>query len=541
MRSSILSRSVPVWIAVVVVAAALRFPQLAQRPMHCDEAVNADKFGTLLEEGRYQYDPAEFHGPTLYYMTLLPARLRGQARYSTIDEVTLRSVPAAAGVALVAATVLLVPFIGIAAATASALLAALSPALVFYSRYYIHEILLVFFSFGALISACCYLRKPRAVWAVVLGICLGLMHATKETAAIAFASAFLALAATLLFEKWRGEPLAPLLALVRPMHLVLALLAALSTSVLFYSSFFSDWMGVPNSLLAYRFYFSRAGSPSYHLHPWHYYLRLLLFSHTKGGPVWSEGLIVGLAVPGFLAGWNKTGIPGINQRLLRFLGSYTVSMIVIYSVTPYKTPWCLLGFLHGLVLLAGAGVVWLVNGLKRAAVRVPVLIIMVAAAGHLGWQAWAGSFRYEASPSNPYVYAHTGTDVFLIARRVEDLARAHPSNSAMPVQIFSRENLWPLPWYLRRFSSVQWWNGVSDDAPSAPLILATPDMEPALIRKLYELPPPGMRDLYMNVFQRRVELRPQVELRGYAVKWLWDRYSRLESAPSGSSPAEPGK
>ncbi len=35
-------------------------------------------------------------------------------------------------------------------------------------------------------------------------------------------------------------------------------------------------------------------------------------------------------------------------------------------------------------------------------------------------------------------------------------------------------------------------------APSAPVILATPDMEGALMRKLYDLPPPGERELYVS-------------------------------------------
>ena len=43
--------------------------------MHADEAVHADKFGTLLEEGHYAYDSSEYHGPTLYYLTLPSAWL----------------------------------------------------------------------------------------------------------------------------------------------------------------------------------------------------------------------------------------------------------------------------------------------------------------------------------------------------------------------------------------------------------------------------------------------------------------------------------
>ena len=51
-------------------ALAFRLPRLADRPMHTDEAVQAAKFGELLDEGQYRYDPVEYHGPTLYYLTL---------------------------------------------------------------------------------------------------------------------------------------------------------------------------------------------------------------------------------------------------------------------------------------------------------------------------------------------------------------------------------------------------------------------------------------------------------------------------------------
>jgi len=60
-------------LAATIVALALRLPRLALRPMHGDEAVHADKFGDLLESGVYAYDPNEYHGPTLNYLTLVPA------------------------------------------------------------------------------------------------------------------------------------------------------------------------------------------------------------------------------------------------------------------------------------------------------------------------------------------------------------------------------------------------------------------------------------------------------------------------------------
>ena len=52
------------WSGMTVVA------DLAQRPMHNDEAVNAVKFDELWRTHRFAYDPNEYHGPTLYYFTL---------------------------------------------------------------------------------------------------------------------------------------------------------------------------------------------------------------------------------------------------------------------------------------------------------------------------------------------------------------------------------------------------------------------------------------------------------------------------------------
>jgi predicted membrane-bound mannosyltransferase len=60
--------------------------------MHHDEANQAYKFGELLEQGEYRYDPAEHHGPTLYYFSLPFAWLIGQKTYAELNEITLRLV-----------------------------------------------------------------------------------------------------------------------------------------------------------------------------------------------------------------------------------------------------------------------------------------------------------------------------------------------------------------------------------------------------------------------------------------------------------------
>jgi uncharacterized protein (TIGR03663 family) len=403
-----------------------------------------------------------------------------------------------------------------------------SPALVYYSRYYIQETLLVGFSFGALVSICRYVLRPGTRWALSAGGCVGLMFATKETWVIAVAAMAAAFGLTVAFDRARGTGQGGGSMRWEARHLLAAILAATAVSGLFFSSFLSHPGGVIDSVIAYPAYVGRAtASTTWHIHPWHYYLDLLLYFREGGGPVWTEAVILVLALVGLAAALARRSMPGVDRRLLGFLGSYAVLMLIAYASIPYKTPWCLLGFLHGLVLLAGVGAVNLFEASRSALARGLVVAFLFAAVAHLGWQAWAGSFRFEADPRNPYVYAHTSRDVFEIVGRVERLALAHPQRRAMPIDIVSRENLWPLPWYFRRFSGVRWERGISGGTGNAPVILTTPESEGAVVRTLYELRPPGERELYINIFDARVELRPQVEVRGYASKSLWDEYRQL--------------
>jgi uncharacterized protein (TIGR03663 family) len=472
-------------LAIAAIAAGFRFPQLGARPMHADEGVNGDRVGTLLEQGRYEYSTADFHGPTLIYAAAAMARLDGLTVYRELNETVLRALPALIGVLLVGAHFWLIPYVGLPAAACAALFTAVSPAMVYYSRYFIHETLLVFFTFCAMLTVLAYLRAPSTALAVSGGALLGLMYATKETWFIA--AACMAAAAGL--GKLKHAP---------RKHLVLAGLALATVAALLLSSFFTHPRGIVDSVLAYGTYFARGvGVHTAHVHPWYFYFACLR----------SEAIVAVLAG----AGLTVSTAP-------RFLKIYTVLMLLMYCAIPYKVPWNVLSFWHGAILLAGVGTVWLARRIRK-----PVAIALVGiAVAQLGWQARAYSFQYPSDPRNPWVYAHTGADVFVIMKQVEALAAVDPKGSAMPIQIFTRENLWPLPWYLRRYSNVHWWNGVSDTAPLAQVILATPDMEPELLHRIYEVPPPGQREMYVNMFDREVDLRPRVEVRGYVAKSLWD-------------------
>lgn len=529
-----MSRAWPLLILAVGIAAlAVRTVGLRQRPMHTDEAVHAAKFGRLLEEGEYRYDPREYHGPTLNYLTLVPARLTGANALVEVNEFTLRIVPVVCGALLVLMLLLLLDGLGRASALWAATLTAVSPAFIFYSRYYIQEMLLVFFSFGLLVCGFRYYRSRRWPWAVSAGAFAGLVHATKETSIIVFAAMGLSLLLIFLLQRKKSGR-APGRRF-KWGHIAAAAAVACGVSVLFYSSFFSNPAGVLDSVRTYATYLQRAGENELHIHPCYYYLKMLVWTKVGPGPVWTEGFILLLAIVGFCAAMAGTVPIGADLRLARFIGLYTLILMVVYSAIPYKTPWCMLGFLHGMIVLAGLGAGVLIQVAAGRSRRVALLVVLAAAAVHVAWLGYITNFIYYADPRNPYVYAHTHPDIVRLAARVSRLAEVHPDGYNMHIEVICPEDdYWPLPWYLRSYEqnrSVGWYDDVDYTQPPAPLIIACGGVHNEVLKKIYERPKPGEARLYVPLFREHMYLRPGVEIRGYLCKELRDR---LQQAPQFS-------
>src|SRR5436190_5166878 len=142
-------------------ALALRVPNLDTRPLHNDEAVNAVKVSELWQQGRYAYDPDEFHGPTLHYATLPFLWLSGARNAEELADSTLRLAPVVSGVGLILLLLFLADGLGRPAVAWAAIFIAVSPAMVFYSRYFIHEMLLVFFTALTIGAGWRYLQARR--------------------------------------------------------------------------------------------------------------------------------------------------------------------------------------------------------------------------------------------------------------------------------------------------------------------------------------------------------------------------------------------
>jgi uncharacterized protein (TIGR03663 family) len=139
---------------VLFVAALVRLSQLGLRPMHHDEGVNGFFLNNLMRTGVFKYDPSNYHGPTLYYFTLPLSTLA--ENFQMLDSWVLRLVPVIFGLATVWLALSLRRYIGAVGALAAAALLALSPGVVFFSRYFIHEMMFVFFTLGIVVAALRY-------------------------------------------------------------------------------------------------------------------------------------------------------------------------------------------------------------------------------------------------------------------------------------------------------------------------------------------------------------------------------------------------
>jgi uncharacterized protein (TIGR03663 family) len=540
---------------IVAVALMVRLPHLARRPMHTDEAVHAVKLGRLLADGVYVYDPREFHGPTLYDFNLPILLAAGHDRLAAVpDAAWLRIVPVLFGVGLIGLLLLLRHAIPPRALLFAALLIAVSPAFVCYSRYYVQEILLVFFTLLFIAAVWRWWSGGRPAWLVPAGLALGLMIATKETWIILIAAMGGAAGLTAGWQRFRRIPSA-IPSHPRLVWLLLIPAIAFVLAALILSNGFARPVAALDMFRAFGFYLERglsgdgsagAAAASIHRHPWWYYLRMLLFFRVAPGPFWSEAPLFIPALIGIgwillrpVRGAASTGADDSSRHsalraphsalhdlpapLLRFLAFDALLLLLIAGAIPYKTPWLILNPLLPLALVAGAGL--------DALLRVPVrplrwLCGLLALAGclHLAAQTRRSTGFFEADTRNPYVYAHTSTAYKRLVQRLHDLAAVAPAGRDLPVHVIvPGDDYWPLPWDLRDFTRVGYWSAIPPN-PAAPVVISVPalqaDLDAALgdayLAELHGLRQEVLllvyirRDLWEAFMERRAEVTPNV-------------------------------
>jgi uncharacterized protein (TIGR03663 family) len=460
-------------IAIFLIAAFLRLYDLNLVPLHHDEGVNGNFLVRLIREGFYQYDPENYHGPTLYYFSaLIPwitKLLFGSAARDSygLTTFTIRLVTAFFGVATIALVFVLRRRLGTVATLAAGLMLAVSPGAVYLSRYFIHETLFVFFTLGIVVAALKFYDERNPFYLTLGGASAALLFATKETAMISAGVLIIALALTLVYMRFdrypggrRNRPPEGLSAIINEMggrasligSIGLALFVFLALYILFYSSFFTNYKGINDSLKTFAVW-TKTGTVA-HVHSPFMYLVWL---------VKQESPLLGLGAIGAAFAVLKP-----RNSLALFCALWAFGLIAAYSLIPYKTPWLVLNFVVPLALIAGYAIQSIFD-IDNRQFRL-IAVVLFLAVGIATYQSIDLNFvNYDNDATKyVYVYAHTKRGALDLVNKVEEIAKEN-SGGQTGITIVSPD-YWPLPWYFRNFTRVGYFGRMA--ASSEPLIIA---------------------------------------------------------------------
>ena len=534
------------WIGVMAAGVVLRFDGLADRPFHADEATGARITAQRMESGGARFDPRHYHGPLLGVLAAPLCRLRGEDGWRDMSKYTLRLLPAAAGALLVLVPLLGRRRYGDAPMLLAAVLLATSPLLAYYSRMFIHEILLALAGMAALFfltgvrrigrdlspqrSGACgadetvhapvekpttaghslHIHKDRpeagpCLRFIVAGLLVGLMYAIKETfviSVLAWSCAGLCLMygnraridRGVLLDTWRRLRV----------PVIVALAVFILTAGFFYTDAFRHPRGAIDAVRTYFVYETVAG----HDKSPFYYLQLLMLPEKSAGRWWFGTPVVLLALCALAMSFRKDALFVQERAFVRFLGWSALFHFLIYSLISYKNPWlACLPWAH-VCLLAG----FAVAGFMRLPIVPRIVIAALAALCVVSQfrQARMATGRLASDARNPFAYVPTRRDVESIESWLARLREVTPAGTLEPVAVIGGD-YWPLPWYLRAFEKTGYWSGPPPDLAALPLVFSMPDTAEAVSSLLAET----------HVALPR-GLRPDVPVMLYLRKDIWE-------------------
>jgi uncharacterized protein (TIGR03663 family) len=174
----------------------LRFWQLDLKLFHHDEAIHSWFSYELLTKGSWAYDPS-YHGPFLYYVTAGMFSLFGDSDF------VARLLPALFGALLIPLVYCIyrIGYIDKRQTIFAALFLALSPNMVYFSRFLRHDIFMLFFTFLLLVAVLYYLEFGKTRYAIIAALAMAGGLSCKEEMPVII----LIFASFFLYTLWRKK------------------------------------------------------------------------------------------------------------------------------------------------------------------------------------------------------------------------------------------------------------------------------------------------------------------------------------------------
>ncbi|MFN6962636.1 MAG: glycosyltransferase family 39 protein [Pyrinomonadaceae bacterium] len=538
------------WLAIsgLVIAAAtfLRFYWLTLKPLHHDEGVNGFFLTNLFRDGVYKYDPANYHGPTLYYISLGFVELFG------LNTTTVRASVAIFGVLMVALTLYLRRYIGDKGTFYAALFLSLSPGMVFISRYFIHEIFFVFLSLGVAYSVAAFISKTKAgpaavAWlAIILLVCFlpsALTLASKigsenETALWAFRIGFFLVEAVLVFVivrmllNWNGG---------RPIYILLAAACAALMFATKETAFITlgtmliavgcvaVWLRIRKTANAPVDHADKIDDEELRSGNFRAALgsgsdRVLLFAAAAALSVYllvlffSSFFTYWEGVKGAIdayAIWTRTGSKDHTQNGIWAYVTWGMKLEapililgaagIVVAFIKARHRFAMFTGLWGFGLFAAYTIIpyktpWLAlsfllplaimagyaigQGMssKLSEVRYAAMAVSVLAAAVLAYQSYELNFVRYDDDRMPYVYAHTRREFHDLVEQIDHYADKSGKGRDAVIDIVSPD-YWPMVWYLRDYSHANFYGRMIETSDAEMIVAKKDDQDADVVRR----------------------------------------------------------
>jgi uncharacterized protein (TIGR03663 family) len=335
---------------IILFAIFVRLFDLGDRVFHHDESVHASFTLKLLKDELYTYDPA-YHGPFLFHSTTVIFHYLG------INDTTARLIPVLFGVATIPLVFWLKKELGKRGVLWTAFLLSFSPSMVYFSRFFRNDLIIVFCTLATVVGGTRYLENlhslKRLPYLILAASSLGIAVSSKENAYLvilmfgAYSGLYLLYR---FYSDWKKEKSGLIKTLKLKTAAVLPFLPEILLSIalcifiimFFYTSYFrnsdtlfsvverafSHWMEMHK--------IERIGGPFY------YYIPILLVYES---PI----LLFGIAgIVYFLKRKDK------NSSFFLFLSYWAVASLLLYSYLQEKVPWLVVHIVLPFGILAGA-------------------------------------------------------------------------------------------------------------------------------------------------------------------------------------------
>ncbi|MDD1706547.1 MAG: TIGR03663 family protein [Methanoregulaceae archaeon] len=432
------------FLLIVVLGIFLRFFALDLKLFHHDEAIHAWFSYRLLTEGVYSYEPM-YHGPFLYYVTAGMFMLFGDT------DLVARFLPALFGLAIIPLIywIYRLGYLDQRQTLVAALFIAISPSMVYFSRFLRHDIFQLFFTVLILAALLAYAEHGRLRYALLAGLAIGCGMTLKEDMPIflfvlaTFAIYLLLTRKIRLPDTWLRDTIA-------------VVVVTLGVMVIFYSSFGAHFEIIETGWIrAYEHWASMHGMCRI-CGPWFFYILLFLLYEV---PIFFLA-IYGTAqfairhnpLPG-LAGaldkrFRKKKEPGESEEcpdlslppipfrrvvpwdkkelFFLFCIYWMLVSLAAYAYIGEKVPWLIIHQLFPMILVS----VYLMTP-KKTFVALAGCVFLLLMTWHVA--------LVPADVNEPIVQVQNSEDLRIVMQLID----------ASDTVVIASENYWPLPWYYR--------------------------------------------------------------------------------------------